>query len=115
MSLETGARLGPYEIDTSIGTGGMGEVYKARGTRLNRDVAIKVLPESFAQDADRLRRFQLEAQSAGALNHPNILAIYDVGTYESSPYLVTELLEGETLSGRLRRGQHGTARAVDFV
>ncbi len=115
MPLATGTRLGPYEIDSSIGAGGMGEVYKARDTRLNRDVAIKVLPESFAQDADRLRRFQLEAQSAGALNHANILAIYDVGTYEASPYLVTELLEGETLSERLRRGKLSTARAVDFA
>jgi eukaryotic-like serine/threonine-protein kinase len=95
MSLSVAARLGPYEIVAPIGAGGMGEVYKARDTRLSRDVAIKILPESFAADANRLRRFQFEAQSAGALNHPNILAIYDVGTYEGTPYLISELLEGE--------------------
>ncbi len=93
----------------------MGEVYKARDTRLNRDVAIKVLPESFADDSERLRRFQLEAQSAGALNHPNILAIYDLGTYEHSPYLVSELLEGEPLRDRLQRGKMGTNKAVDYA
>ncbi len=113
MSLAAGTRLGPYEVVSSIGAGGMGEVYKARDTRLNRDVAIKVLPESFAEDADRLRRFQLEAQSTGALNHPNILAIYDIGAFEGSPYLVAELLEGETLAERLRRGKLGAARAID--
>jgi eukaryotic-like serine/threonine-protein kinase len=95
MALVAGTRLGPYEIIAPIGAGGMGEVYQARDTRLNRDVAIKILPEFFAADADRLRRFQLEAQSAGALNHPNILAIYDIGTCEGAPYLVSELLEGE--------------------
>jgi hypothetical protein len=107
-------RLGPYEIVAPIGAGGMGEVYKFRDTRLNRDVAIKILPGSFAADAERLRRFQLEAHTAGALNHPNILAIYDVGTYEGTPYLVSELLEGESLSDRLKRGKLGTNRAVDY-
>src|SRR5579864_3583223 len=115
MSLATGTRLGPYEIVASIGAGGMGEVYKARDTRLNRDVAIKVLPQSFAEDGDRLRRFQLEAQSAGALNHPNILAIHDIGTYEKSPYLVSELLEGESLRDRLQRGKIGVNKAVDYA
>src|ERR1700687_576917 len=115
MSLATGTRLGPYEIIASVGAGGMGEVYKARDTRLNRDVAIKVLPESFAEDDDRLRRFQLEAQSAGALNHPNILTVYDIGTYEKSPYLVSELLEGESLAERLRRGKLSAARAIDYA
>jgi serine/threonine protein kinase/Tol biopolymer transport system component len=114
MSLATATRLGPYEIVAPIGAGGMGEVYRARDTRLNRDVAIKVLPEFFAADADRLRRFQLEAQSAGALNHPNVLAIYDVGTYDNIPYLVSELLQGESLKERLRQGKLGINRAVDY-
>lgn len=92
----------------------MGEVYKARDTRLNRDVAIKILPELFAADTERLRRFQLEGQSAGALNHPNILAIYDVGTYDGTPYLVSELLEGESLSDRLKHGKLGLNRAVNY-
>ncbi len=115
MTASTGTRFGPYEIVALIGAGGMGEVYKARDTRLNRDVAIKVLPESFAEDDDRLRRFQIEAQSAGALNHPNILAIYDIGTFEDSPYLVSELLEGESLAERLKGGKLSTARAIDYA
>ncbi len=115
MPLATAARLGPYEILAPIGAGGMGEVYRARDTRLNRDIAIKILPQSFAADADRLRRFQLEAHAAGALNHPNILAIYDVGTYEGTPYLVSELLEGESLSDRLKQGKISASRAVDYA
>jgi Tol biopolymer transport system component len=114
MSLAIATRLGPYEIVASIGAGGMGEVYKARDTRLNRDVAIKILPELFAADTERLRRFQLEGQSAGALNHPNILAIYDIGTYDGTPYLVSELLEGESLSDRLKHGKLRLNRAVDY-
>jgi serine/threonine protein kinase len=114
MSLGTATRLGPYEIVAPIGAGGMGEVYRARDTRLNRDVAIKILPEFFATDVDRLRRFQLEAQSAGALNHPNVLAIYDIGTYENTPYLVSELLQGESLKERLSQGKLGINRAVDY-
>ncbi len=115
MALASGNRLGPYEISVSIGAGGMGEVYKARDARLKRDVAIKVLPESFAADADRLRRFQLEAQSAGALNHPNILVVYDIGSEDHSPYLVSELLEGETLRDRLRQGKLPAAKAIDYA
>jgi serine/threonine protein kinase len=115
MSLASGTKLGPYEIVTLLGAGGMGEVYRARDTRLNREVAIKVLPASFGEDADRLHRFQLEAQSAGALNHPNILAIYDVGTYEGSPYLVSELLEGESLRDRIQHGKIGVNKAVDYA
>jgi tRNA A-37 threonylcarbamoyl transferase component Bud32 len=114
MSLSTATRLGPYEIVAPIGAGGMGEVYKARDTRLNRNVAIKVLPESLAADTERLRRFQLEAQAAGALNHPSILAIYDVGTYDGTSYLVSELLEGESLSDRLKRGKPTVNRALDY-
>ncbi len=97
MPLTAGARLGPYDILAPLGAGGMGEVYRARDSRLGRDVAIKVLPASFAADPDRLRRFELEARATGMLNHPNILAVYDIGTHEGAPYLVTELLEGDTL------------------
>jgi Tol biopolymer transport system component len=115
MTMTPGQRLGPYEILAAIGAGGMGEVYRARDTRLNRDVAIKVLPESFADDADRLRRFQIEAQSAGALNHPNILIVFDIGNEGKSPYLVAELLEGESLAERLQRGKLSAARALDYA
>src|SRR5216684_4408853 len=100
MPLSTGTRLGPYEILAPIGAGGMGQVYKARDARLNRDVAIKVLPERFANEAAR-ERFQREARAASALSHPNICAIYDVGVAEGQPYLVMELLEGQTLRDRI--------------
>ena len=112
MALAAGARLGPYEIVAPLGAGGMGEVYRARDARLKRDVAIKVLPASFAADADRLGRFEQEAQAAGSLNHPNILAIYDVGTHEGSPYLVSELLEGETLRDRMAGGPFSPRKAL---
>ena len=114
MPLANGTRIGPYEITGFIGAGGMGEVFRARDARLNRDVAIKILPASFAADEDRLRRFKLEAQSASALNHPNILTVHDIGADEQSPYLVTELLEGESLSSRLKRGKLGINRAIDY-
>ncbi len=101
MSLSAGTRLGPYEILAPIGAGGMGEVYGARDTRLGRDVAVKVLPSSFSADPDRLHRFEQEACAAGALNHPNILIVHDIGKHDGSPYVVSELLEGETLRKRL--------------
>src|SRR5512134_511871 len=101
MPLSPGTRLGPYEILAPIGAGGMGEVYRAKDPRLKREVAIKVLPSTFSQDTDRLRRFEQEAQAAGGLNHPNITAVHDFGSHESSPYIVTELLEGETLRARM--------------
>ncbi|HET6374036.1 MAG TPA: protein kinase [Candidatus Polarisedimenticolia bacterium] len=104
MALAIGTRLGPYEILSPLGAGGMGEVYRARDERLRRDVAIKVLPERFASDPERLRRLQQEAQAAGALNHPNILTIYDIGTHEGVSYIVSELLEGETLRAQLAAG-----------
>ena len=97
MSLDSGTKLGRYEIRGKVGEGGMGEVYRARDPKLNRDVAIKILPTAFSTDAERLRRFEQEAQATGALNHPNILAIYDVDIHNGSPYVVSELLEGETL------------------
>ena len=84
MTLAAGTKLGPYQILSQLGAGGMGEVYRARDTRLSRDVAIKVLPASYADDQDRLQRFEQEASAAGALNHPNILSIYDVGTHDGA-------------------------------
>jgi len=113
MSLASGTKLGPYEIHSSIGAGGMGEVYRARDTRLNRVVAIKVLPASFSEDADRLHRFSQEARAAAALNHPNILSVFDVGDGRS-PYVVSELLEGETLRERLKNGPLSTRKAIDY-
>jgi eukaryotic-like serine/threonine-protein kinase len=97
MTLQTGTRLGPYELTAHIGAGGMGEVWRAVDPRIGRDVAIKILPPAFAADADRLRRFELEARAAGGLNHPNILTLHDLGREAGTPFIVTELLEGETL------------------
>src|SRR6202048_2261242 len=104
MPLTSGSKLGPYEIVTPIGAGGMGEVYRARDSALGRDAAVKVLPAAFSEDGDRLRRFKQEAQAAAALNHPNILTIFHVGEYNGSPYIVSELLEGESLRQRLQAG-----------
>ena len=111
MALAPGTRLGPYEIVSPIGAGGMGEVYRARDARLGRDVAVKVLPSELTSDPERRRRFELEARSTGQLAHPNVLALYDVGSHEGAPYIVTELLQGETLAARLR-GPGLTARAA---
>ncbi len=115
MPLAAGTRLGPYEILGQIGAGGMGEVYRARDARLHRDVAIKVLPTSFSADPDRLRRFEGEARAASALNHPNILTIHDIGSDEGAPYLVSELLQGESLRDRLQSGALKSGTAVDFA
>ena len=115
MALTSGTKLGPYEIQSPLGAGGMGEVYRARDTRLGRDVAIKVLPPSLVNDADRLRRFEQEARTIAALNHPNILAIHDFGEYEGAPFLVSELLEGETLRQKLEAGPLPVRRAVDYA
>jgi Tol biopolymer transport system component/predicted Ser/Thr protein kinase len=115
MSLAAGSRLGPYEILAPLGAGGMGEVYKARDDRLKRDVAVKVLPASYSQDADRLRRFEQEAHAAGALNHPNITAVYDVGHDGGVPYVVSELLEGESLRTVLSGGKLPQRRAIDYA
>ncbi len=112
LALTAGARLGPYEILSPLGAGGMGEVYRARDTRLKRDVALKVLPALYSADPERLRRFEQEAQSASALNHPNILSIFDLGTHEGAPYIVSELLEGETLRSRLSGGAFQPRRAI---
>jgi tetratricopeptide (TPR) repeat protein len=115
MTVAAGSRLGPYEIIALIGAGGMGEVYRARDTRLGRDVAIKVLPAEFAADAERLRRFEREAKATAALSHPNILDVHDVGTVEGVPYLVEELLEGESLRDRLARGAVPVREAVEIA
>jgi eukaryotic-like serine/threonine-protein kinase len=112
LTLSAGTKLGPYEILAPLGAGGMGEVYRARDTRLKRDVAIKVLPSAYAEDGERLRRFEQEAQAASALNHPNILSIFDFGEHEGAPYLVSELLEGETLRARLAGGAFQPRRAI---
>ena len=103
MALSTATRLGPYEVFELLGQGGMGEVYRARDPRLGRDVAIKVLPDGVATDPDRLRRFELEARAVAALNHPHILTVHDVGIHDGTPYVVTELLEGESLREVLAR------------
>lgn len=102
--LKLSSRLGPYEIVAALGAGGMGEVYRARDTRLGREVAVKVLLESFANDAASLARFEREARSVAALSHPNILSIHDYGTHEAITYAVMELLVGETLRDRLTKG-----------
>ncbi len=113
MTLASGTRLGPYEIVSALGAGGMGEVYRARDARLGRDVAVKVLPAAFAGDADRLRRFEQEARAASQLNHPNILTILDVGTSDGMFYLVSELLDGETLRARLATAPLPVRKAID--
>jgi len=108
MPLEPGVRLGPYEIGGSLGAGGMGEVYRARDTRLDRTVAIKVLPGQFAADPHLLERFDREARAISSLNHPHICALYDVGREQDVNFLVMEYLDGETLADRLAGGQrHG--------
>src|SRR5215472_17342222 len=112
MSLATGTRLDSYEIVAPLGAGGMGEVYRARDTVLKRDVAIKVLPDFWSRDPERLQRFELEAQAAAALNHPNIVSIFHVGQYEGSPYIVTELLHGESLRARLCQGPMRVREAI---
>jgi len=115
MALNPGTKVGPYEILSPLGAGGMGEVYRARDTRLDRDVAIKILPELSARDADRMRRFEQEARSVAALSHPNVVAVYDTGTHEGVPYLVSELLDGETLRERLKVGPISPRKCVEYA
>ena len=114
MTLPTGTRLGAYEIVAPLGAGGMGEVYRARDRKLDRDVAVKVLPESVAKDPDALARFEREAKAVAALSHPNILAIFDFGTQNGTAYAVTELLEGETLRGRIDGSPVTQRQAIDW-
>jgi serine/threonine protein kinase len=113
MTPSAGTRLGPYEILSPLGVGG--EMYRARDSKLKRDVAVKVLPQSLAADADALARFEREALAVAALSHPNILAIFDFGTHEGTAYAVTELLEGETLRGKLDSGPIPQKQAVDYA
>jgi Tol biopolymer transport system component len=115
MAVSSGTKLGPYEIVAPLGAGGMGEVYRARDMRLGRDVAIKVLPEALANDADRLRRFEQEARTIAALNHPNILGIHDVGAHHGVPFLVSEFLEGQTLRQKLESGPLPVRRAIEYA
>ncbi|HKW51671.1 MAG TPA: protein kinase, partial [Candidatus Eisenbacteria bacterium] len=115
MTLPAGTRLGPYELVSLLGKGGMGEVYRAKDGRLGRDVAIKVLPPSFASDAERLQRFEQEARAAGQLNHPNVLAIHDIGISDTTPYIVSELLEGESLRDILASGPLPARKAAAYA
>ncbi|HTC45790.1 MAG TPA: WD40 repeat domain-containing serine/threonine protein kinase [Candidatus Aquilonibacter sp.] len=115
MNLTSGTKLGPYEIVSLLGAGGMGEVYRARDARLKREVAIKVLPKALSLDPDRLRRFEQEALATAALNHPNILAVFDIGSHDGAPYVVSELLEGETLRERLRSGAIPLRKSLDYA
>ena len=114
MTLPAGTRLGPYEILGPLGAGGMGEVYRARDAKLDRDVAVKVLPPHLTANADALARFEREAKAVAALSHPNILAIFDFGTHDGASYAVTELLEGETLRGKLDGSTVSQRQAVDW-
>ena len=114
MGLTAGTKLGTYEIVSPVGAGGMGEVYRARDPQLGRDVAIKILPSFLSRDPERLRRFEQEARAAAALNHPNILAVYQMGTHDGAPYLVSELLEGSTLRDHLSRSPMPIRKAVDY-
>jgi Tol biopolymer transport system component len=115
MQIRSGSLIGRYEILGPLGAGGMGEVYRGRDPRLDRDVAVKVLPASFARDSDHLRRFEQEARAAGALNHPGILSVFDVDSHEGAPYIVSELLEGETLRSRLAGAMLAPRRAIEYA
>src|SRR2546430_4884426 len=115
MKIAAGTKLGRYEIRSKIGEGGMGEVYRAYDGAMHREVAIKVLPAALSADKDRLARFEQEAQSAGALNHPNILVIHHIDTHDGAPYIVSELLEGETLRQRMSGTALAQRRVIDYA
>src|SRR5437016_9495024 len=115
MTIAAGTKLGRYEIRSKIGEGGMGEVYRAYDPKMNREIAIKILPAAFSADKERLARFEQEAQAAGSLNHPNILAIYHIDAHDGSPYIVAELLEGETLRKRISGAPLAQRRAIDYA
>src|SRR5512135_1558048 len=114
MTLEAGRRLGPYEVRGALGAGGMGEVYRARDTRLGREVALKILPADVAGDVERRRRFEREARAVAGLSHPGVLALHDVGEADGLVFFVTELLEGETVRERLQRGPVSCERAAEW-
>ncbi|HZI50146.1 MAG TPA: serine/threonine-protein kinase, partial [Pyrinomonadaceae bacterium] len=115
MPVSPNTTIAQYTIVSKIGEGGMGEVWRARDTRLGRDVAIKFLPANFAADADRFNRFEQEARATSALNHPNILTVFDIGNHDGSPFIVAELLEGEELRDRLNHGQIPLRKAIDYA
>src|SRR5579872_2008628 len=115
MPIAPGTRFGPYEIGAPLGAGGMGEVYRARDTRLGREVALKVLPADLASDQIRRQRFEQEARAASALNHPNILTIFDVGSAEGLAYMVSELVDGESLRDVIERGPLGLRKLLDIA
>src|SRR5262245_48213936 len=115
MSVDVGTRLGSLEITAVLGKGGMGEVYRGRVTKLKRDVAVKILPDEVSRDADRVSRFQREAEVLASLNHPNIAAIYDLQEANGSRFLVLELIEGETLADRIARGPLPVEEALDIA
>src|SRR6266581_939819 len=114
MLLPAGSHVGHYEIVAPLGAGGMGEVYRARDPRIARDVAVKILPPAFAENPDRLRRFEQEARATGAVNHPNLLTVFDVGTHDGLPFIVSELLEGSTLRDRLTRAL-APRKAIEYA
>jgi len=114
MALTSGTRLGPYEILAPIGAGGMGEVYKAKDTRLDRTVAIKVLPEHLAESPERKARFEREAKAISQLNHPHICTLYDVGEQDGVDFIVMEYIEGETLAERLKKGALPLDKALEY-
>jgi eukaryotic-like serine/threonine-protein kinase len=115
MTLAPATRLGPYEIVSPLGAGGMGEVWRAHDSRLGREVAVKVLPADVATDPERLRRFEQEAKAASAIHHPNLLTVFDVGSHDDTAFLVTELLEGESLRELVRKGPLPPKRAVELA
>src|ERR1051326_9280190 len=115
MSITPGTKLGRYEIRSKIGEGGMGEVYRAYDEAMHREVAIKVLPAALTSDKDRLARFEQEAQRAGSLNHANVLVIHHIETHDGAPYIVSELLDGETLRERMGGVALSPRKAVDYA
>src|SRR5439155_2434688 len=115
LSVAIGSRLGPYEITGALGAGGMGEVYRARDPRIGREVALKVLPAAVSQNRDHLARFEQEARATGALNHPNLLVIFDFGAHDGAPFIVSELLDGMTLRDRMVSGRLPLRKALDYA
>src|SRR5438270_129437 len=115
MSLAIGSRLGPYEITGALGAGGMGEVYRAHDPRIGRDVAVKVLPVAVSANRDHLQRFEQEARATGALNHPNLLVIFDFGTHGGAPFIVSELLEGTSLRDRMAEGRLPLRKSIEYA
>src|SRR3989475_9949268 len=115
MAITIGQKLGSFQVLSIVGRGGMGEVYRARDTKLKREVAIKILPEEFSQDPDRVARFQREAEVLASLNHPNIAAIYDLEEAEGARFLVLEFVEGETLAERIARGSIPIEQALNIA